>query len=283
MRARRLLAVAAALIMSVAGNGPAGAVEPQAVSFSGPAGVMLKGLLYRPPGAAPVPAVIALHGCGGNYRADGKRLVARVPDWTNRLVAAGYAVLWPDSFGSRGLGSQCGVAGREINPQMRAGDATAAADWLAAQPGIDKGRLALIGWSNGASTVLRTVAASAKAPTSDFKLAIAFYPGCRPIVEREASSGKAWATRLPLSILMGGADDWTPPEPCRILGTRKDVRYVEYPGAYHDFDAPNAPVRVRTGLAFTAGKSGQAHVGTDPKARAAAVDEVMRLLSVGLK
>ena len=38
---------------------------------------------------------------------------------------------------------------------------------------------------------------------------------------------------------MGAADDWTPPEPCRILGARAGVRYIEYPGAYHDFDAPD--------------------------------------------
>ncbi len=61
------------------------------------------------------------------------------------------------------------------------------------------------------------------------------------------------------------------------------VRYVEYPGAYHDFDAPNVPIRVRTGLAMTANKSGQAHVGTDPAARAAAIDKVMRLLSAAFK
>jgi dienelactone hydrolase len=260
------------------------AAEPEAVSFVGPVGVTLKAQLYKPAGITGArPAVIALHGCGGNLRADATGLVARVPDWTNRFLSAGYTVLWPDSFGSRGLGSQCQVSNREITPAMRASDAVAAADWLVAQSNVDTSRIALVGWSNGGSTVLRAVAAAAKAPATDFKTAIAFYPGCRPIVEREARDAKPWATRMPLTILMGAADDWTPPEPCRVLGTRTNVRYVEYPGAYHDFDAPNVPIRVRTGLAMTANKSGQAHVGTDPAARAAAIDEVMRLLSAAFK
>jgi dienelactone hydrolase len=271
------------------------AAEPETVTFPGPPGVTLKALLYRPTANGPRPAVIALHGCGGNMRADGSGLIGRVPDWTDRFLAAGYAVLWPDSFGSRGLSSQCQVANRNINPAIRANDATAAADWLATQSTIDKTRMALIGWSNGGSTVLRAVAASARAPAADYILAIAFYPGCRPIGEREVRDGKPWAPRLPLTILMGAADDWTPPEPCRTLGTRNDVRYVEYPGAYHDFDAPNTPLRVRKGLAFTANNSGnnsgnnagnnsgEAHIGTDPAARAAAIDEVMRLLAAAAK
>lgn len=231
----------------------------------------------------PRPVVIALHGCGGNMRADGSRLTARVPDWTARFLAAGYAVLWPDSFGSRGLGPQCGVANRDINPTIRARDALAAKDWIGAQSNIDTARIALIGWSHGGSTVLRTVSTMVKPPLREFTTAIAFYPGCRPLAEREARDRQPWATRMPLTILMGGADDWTPPEPCRTLGARKDVRYVEYPDAYHDFDAPNAPIRVRTGLAFTANNSGQAHVGTHPVARAAAIEEVMRVLADAFK
>ena len=277
MFGHRLVASLAAGVIAVMLPSSADAVEPKAVTFPGPAGLTLQGSLYQPPTQAVRPAIIALHGCGGNFRADGKRLSARVPDWSERLVAAGYTVLWPDSFGSRGLGPQCGVADRTINPAMRAGDVTAAAAWLASQPTIDKARLALIGWSNGGSTVLHVVATT---PVPPIKLAIAFYPGCRPLAAR---ANPAWSTRVPLTILMGGADDWTPPEPCRDLGGGANVRYVEYPNAYHDFDAPDLPVRVRTGLTFTANKSGQAHIGTNPAARAAAIAEVMTLLAAALK
>jgi dienelactone hydrolase len=261
------------------------AADLKPVTFPGYAATPIQALYVAPASPTPgglQPAVVALHGCGGNFRQNGG-LTARVPDWTDRFVAAGYAVVWPDSFGSRGLGSQCGVANREITQVVRARDAVAAATWLAAQPGIDKTRIAVVGWSNGGTTVLRAISTATTAAPVEFKTAIAFYPGCRGIAERPGPDGKPWAARLPLTILMGAADDWTPPEPCRELGQRPPARYVEYAGAFHDFDAPNAPVRVRTGLAFTANKSGQAHVGTDPAARAAAIVEVMTVLDQAFK
>jgi dienelactone hydrolase len=200
-------------------------------------------------------------------------------DWTDRWLEAGYAVVWPDSFGSRGLGSQCQVANRGINPAGRAFDAKATVEWLAQQPNIDARRIALVGWSNGGGTSLRAASTAMAPPSPDVVAAIAFYPGCRVLVEAKAE----WQARVPVTILMGGADDWTPPEPCRSLGRSKGVRYIEYPGAYHDFDAPNSPVRVRTGLTFTADKSGNAHVGTDPKARSAAITDVMATLQAAFK
>ena len=42
-------------------------------------------------------------------------------------------------------------------------------------------------------------------------------------------------------------------------------------------------VRPKRGLTFTANNSGQAHVGTNPQARAAAIGDVMRLLADGFK
>jgi dienelactone hydrolase len=74
-------------------------------------------------------------------------------------------------------------------------------------------------------------------------------------------------------LLIGGADDWTRPGPCRELARRTGFRFIEYVGAYHGFDAPQSRVRVRRGLGAVEG--GQAHVGTDPAARAAAIKEVM--------
>lgn len=258
------------------------AVSPETVTFAGPHTVTLKGLFYRPSTAhqtnvgGPSPAVIALHGCGGNGRANGES--ARVTDWSQRFLAAGFVVLWPDSFGSRGLGAQCLLASRSITPAQRALDAVAASNWLATRTDVDKDRIVLVGWSNGGSTVLRAVSHDVEAPRADYKLAIAFYPGCRPITNRMRREPAWWSPRVPLTILMGGADDWTPPGPCRELGARNNVRYLEYAGAYHGFDAPDTPVRIRRNLAYTADGRGAAHVGTDPAARAAAITEVMRLL-----
>jgi dienelactone hydrolase len=85
--------------------------------------------------------------------------------------------------------------------------------------------------------------------------------------------------------MMGQADDWTPAKPCEALVARAktlggDTTFVGYPGAYHDFDAPDRPVTVLKGLAFTgAGAGGDAHTGTDPAARADALRRVPQFLA----
>ena len=83
-----------------------------------------------------------------------------------------------------------------------------------------------------------------------------------------------------LTLLIGGADDWTQPGPCRELAQRAGFKFIEYPGAYHGFDAPKSKVRVRKGLGAV--KGGEAHVGTDPVARPAAIKEVMGTLAAAL-
>ena len=230
----------------------------------------LTALLLRPPGAGPFPAVVALHGCSGLLTKSG-RLKSRETDWADRLADAGYAVVLPDSFTARGLQQICTAKERVIFPKDRADDVAAVAAWLGQQPFIDANRLALMGWSHGAMTVLWSVRPDFMTGGPQFKTAIALYPGCREIARLDD-----WRPRLPLTILIGADDDWTQPGPCRALAQRTGFRFIEYPGAYHDFDAPNAPVRVRYGLGAV--RSGMAHVGTHPVARAAAIKEVMGTL-----
>jgi dienelactone hydrolase len=276
-----LLAAAACLDLAWQ-SGSAAAQSTSLATFTSRSAdaVMLSATLYRPAGAGPFPAIVAMHGCGGNWQRDGTP-IPRVTDWTSRWNAAGYAVLWPDSFKSRGLGPQCNVADRAINPAIRASDAEAAVAWLVQAPNIDRSKIALIGWSNGGGTVLRAVSKARPWTGDDVRLAVAFYPGCRPLIEARTP----WQPRRPTTILMGAADDWTPPEPCRQLAAAHPdvVRYIEYPGAFHNFDAPDSPLRQRRNLAFTADKSGVAHTGTDPGARKAAIAHIEALLATAFR
>ena len=186
------------------------------------------------------PAVIAMHGCGGLFaRGRADQLSSRHADWAERWTAAGYAVLLPDSFGSRGVVEVCTSTDRVVNPRGRASDALGAAAWLARQTGIDASRMALVGWSNGGSTVLWADDARRK-PEAELRTVIAFYPGCRA-VQRDP----AWRPRVPLTILIGAADDWTPAEPCQSLADAHRFRIVQYPNAYHDFDSSRPPAYVR--------------------------------------
>src|SRR5205814_642260 len=96
------------------------------------AGSSLKAYLYRPAGSGPFPAIVALHDCGGVSGPSGP-VARRYRDWGERLSAAGFAVLFPDSFGSRGLTSQCRVRERPVRTaRERVNDAVAARHWLQA-------------------------------------------------------------------------------------------------------------------------------------------------------
>ena len=232
---------------------------------------VLNGLLYKPPGEGPFPAIVLMHGCGGLFRTNG-RLTSRHDDWAQRFHGLGYVVLHVDSFTPRGLREICTVKERTIEPSReRARDAYGALLYLQSLPDVQADRIGLMGWSNGGSTTLWTVLARITArpkslPHGDFRVAVAFYPGCRTPLEYKSG----WMTRIPLLILIGERDDWTKAPPCQELVSRakargEPVEIVVYPNAFHDFDAPDSPVRVRTGIATT--ESGTATIGTNPEAR----------------
>lgn len=249
-----------------------------ALTSRGERGAALTSFLRRPHGQPPHPAVIMLHGCGGLFTAKGQ-LTQRETDWSDRFLAAGYAVLLVDSFNPRGFREVCTLnpGERTVRPFDRARDAAAGFARLAADPTINKDRIAIIGWSHGGSTALWSIDHRLKFEGAEVRVAIAFYPGCR--IPAESAN---WAPRLPITVLMGDTDDWTPPEPCRALAAKHPtVRLIEYPGAVHGFDAPNSALRTLTGLGAT--KDGRAKIGTDPKARAAAIAEVERILKDAFK
>ena len=64
--------------------------------------LMLTGILTKPEGNGPFPAVVLLHGCSGLE--DGK---VRNEAWSNRLVKWGYVTFQLDSFGPRNISNIC--------------------------------------------------------------------------------------------------------------------------------------------------------------------------------
>ncbi len=245
------------------------------------ADVSIKAALYRPEGPGPFPAVIALHGCGGLWNKAGQPSV-RHADWGERLARQGFIVVMPDSFGSRGLGSQCGVTDRQVRASKeRVSDVYGVKAWLQKRFDVKTEAVSLLGWSNGATTVLTAMRADKKANDGlpDLAAAVAFYPGCRASYE-----SASYRLRMPLLILMGSEDDWTPLGPCEGLvtasrGRGEPMDIQVYPGAVHDFDHPSLEMREREGLAFSASGTGKARVGTDPEARADAMVRVPKFLA----
>lgn len=248
----------------------------------GPEGLALRALLVLPATPSP-PAVpvIALHGCGGIGGPEGPiRLPRRERDWAARLVALGHPVLFPDSFGSRGIAETCRGGDAAAMPETaRRADVHAAAAWAVEQPwaaGREAGVL-LLGWSHGGSTALAAV--NAPVPPGLIRAAVALYPGCR----RMGQALPDWAPAAPVLLLLGGMDDWTPARWCQALAARAPdagaapVIVHTYPGAWHGFDQPGMPLRLLSGLPLVRG--GAAHMGTDPEARADALLRVPEFLA----
>jgi dienelactone hydrolase len=265
-------------LLVVAQIGTAAAAAPEPVDVT--AGELtLHALLYRPEGTGPFPAVVALHGCGG-LMGPGGSVAPHYADWGAHLAAEGFVVLFPDSYGSRGLGSQCTVRDTLARSRReRVSDAKAARQWLQSQGFVRREHVSLLGWANGGIAALWTIRRRAPMHSEDidFRSVVAFYPGCRRLGEA------AWSARQPTLLLLASADDWMPSSLCEqmVAGTRgrsARVTVITYGGAHHEFDHANLPLAMHSGLAFTADGSGRAHVGADPAARADALRRVPQWL-----
>jgi dienelactone hydrolase len=270
-----------ALILAAGFAWPCGAQAapaPEPVELSHD-GVKLKGFLYRPEGPGPFPAVVAMHNCDGLA---GRRtpFARRYRDWGERLAAAGFVVLFPDSFGSRNLGPQCNAGQRSLRSgRDRVVDADAARHWLQQQSYVAPDRISLLGWANGGVAALWSVRPRKpkKEDKPDFRSAVAFYPGCRRLRDT------AWSARMPTLILIGAKDDWASAAACQQMvagarGRTAQASITVYPGAYHDFDRPELPLQQRAGVLVN-GSASRVHIGTDPAAREDALKRVAEWLA----
>ena len=183
----------------------------------------LSGMLGNHPNpAAPYPAVVVLHGCGG-ISSHSARIADRIGSW-------GYVTLAVDSLGSRGSGITSGCSGRSLD---QAFDAYAALHYLSQLDFVDPARVAVLGQSMGGSAVLYAVDRDLGAQYFEerFRAAIAYYPNCVP----EASM------TAPTLVLIGEADEWNQAEQCRemVKHARADgatIALTVYPGVHHAFD-----------------------------------------------
>lgn len=245
--------------------------------LTGGAPTELAGYVYRPAGAGPFPAVVAMHGCGGLFAARQRNKFAeRHADWGVRLAKRGYLVLFPDSFNPRGVPDVCRREQGLVRPGVhRIYDAYGALAWLERQPFVRPRAVALIGWSHGGVTTLWAsrlgTRARPKEVTTEFALGIAMYPGCVAILQ------VPYRPAFPVHLFVGDLDDWTPAAPCKAFAEKASLPIIAYPNAYHGFDSPNQGKLILTGIRAT--KSGTATIGTDPHARADVLKRVPDILA----
>jgi len=198
-----------------------------------------QGELLLPPGAAKEvksPAVVLLHGSGGIYP-------EQVSFWARLLNQQGIAALVIDVFGPRGVKST-GEDQSQVPFATDTADAFAALDMLASHPQIDPKRIAIMGFSRGGITAVRSGVVpiiKGAAPTGlRFAAHIAIYSGgCAGVLSVTPKPG-AFSPE-PMLFVHGDADDYAYLSDChsyaqRIKAAGTPTEVVVLPGARHKFD-----------------------------------------------
>jgi len=196
---------------------------PAAPLDNDPATLSISGVLAKPEGSGPFPAVVMLSSCGGLK----PHLDAGWPDYFTSL---GYVVLGVDTFGSRGYGPCPNPIWWDSFSFVK--DAYGALDYLAKQPFIDANRVAVIGFSVGANHINNELISGRvrKPGQPDFSAAVAFYGQCGGIGPYPEGS-------IPLMQVIAEHDSYS--TACKTnISPRIEVHVLA--GAYHAFDVPGA-------------------------------------------
>lgn len=280
MRSRALVALLSVIV--VAGCAGPTRITYQNVTPDKPE--IITATVSRPSGTGPFPAVVIMHGCGG--------LSSQVERWSRWFAERGYVGLVVDSFGPRKVKGDCAPETPEDIPvTARLDDAFGALKWLQSQGDVRKDRVGIIGFSQGGVYAMavvngpsleRAARRGVKVPDPGFAAAVGVYPGgCRSLIPQLAVR--------PLLILIGGADDWTPPEYCQQMVDSMKSRgaptsIVVYPGAYHYFDVEGQKREylADVGNDFKPGGRG-ATVSYQPEAAADAFRQVERFFGQHLR
>lgn len=219
------------------------------------AGTALVGYLYSPDGLqGPAPAVVLMHGRAGAYsslangRYDASTLSMRHRYWAEYWVERGYHALVVDGFGPRGYPGGFERGSYDERPEavnevtVRPLDAYGALKYLRTLAGVDGDRIGLMGWSNGGSATLATMADDKPGDMRrlGFRAGLAMYPACG-LHNRFGRSG--YSTYAPVRVFMGTEDEEVSHDRCRdLIGASRArghaVSFTSYRGATHSFDDP---------------------------------------------
>lgn len=229
-----------------------------------------------------LPVVVILRGSSG--------VDARGDFYEAALNEAGIATLQIDMWEARGVAS---AADRPKAPILTYPDAFSALAFLAAQPGIDAGRIGVLGFSWGGVMSLEAselLYAGMFGGGRQFKAHVAHYPVCYaankqfPSLPPPAQFGSQYLnpTGARVLIQLGSLDDYdNGAGPCKALaqsvnsGNSRLMEVVEYPNALHAFDRLMIPIVVNDpfgneGSIFQTGQAPTVRIGPDvPQAYAA--------------
>lgn len=155
---------------------------------------------YEPnQGSGPLPTVILLHGCGGDFR--------HLESWGRWLASRGLLVFTIDSLTPRGLGRLAALGlvctGLLLRGRDRSRDITTILPFVLADPKVDRERLHLVGWSHGAWTIAEwmldaSAQRSAESAGAQVASLVLIYPYCG----MASSVHRApWTSHAPLLVV----------------------------------------------------------------------------------
>lgn len=191
------------------------------------------GYMERPSGPGPFPAVLVLHGCEGMGPLETQTVSA--------LAKQGYVALALDTLAPQGIKNACSDPAAFVTSARYA---YVALGWLATQPYVVGDHLGVVGFSMGSIEILGLIdPLTPRPPPPGLRVAVAYYPNCD---RRSPDVG------VPLQILDGAADDWTPAPACQSLAQAataagKTVQITTYPGVTHAFNMPSQGQRTYLG------------------------------------
>jgi dienelactone hydrolase len=188
----------------------------------------IAGALFKPTGAGPFPAVVEIGGCNGVSSSQSTKGLI------DRLLSKGVATLIVDPFTPRNEPQGICQTMANLNDRSDAqlqyvsrggNDALAALKVLEAMPDIDANHVFLLGYSYGA---IASLSATNKKNQAKVAGVVAYYPFC---YEDDDPS-------VPVLVLVGEKDDWTPAAKCQAFASKTNFEVVVYPGATHAFNVP---------------------------------------------
>lgn len=228
--------VAGALGLAVAAAGLQLAEASEATTFQGEklwqdtAAFAVTGVLSKPNGDGPFPAVVLLPNCGGPKTAEFAKF------WPVYLNKLGYVTLNVDHFTPR-KNKNC-TKRFKPNSKMVAQDAYGALTYLSGLSFVDKNRVAVLGSSLGALAINWFAGlGTSTANGLTFTAAVSLYPAhCKKVVPNGAM--------IPLLIILGDKEKGA--ATCRQLSQGPRLKVNMFANTYHGFDQPSA-TRLKNG------------------------------------
>ena len=190
----------------------------------------LEGILTKPNGTGPFPAVVLLHTCGGPNDTTTKF-------WPEYLAEQGYVTLAVDSMGPRGISpGECLPLLKNKKPIS--GDAYGALEYLSGLPFVDKTKVGVIGYSLGGILINYFVRRNFKSPTGlNFRVGISIYGHCSS--RRPGSAPYNANPRFPLVFILGDKEQASFFNSCNNVESLPNTERHVLAGVYHAFDNPD--------------------------------------------